>query len=94
VVKLTDGFDRVTLYEEKSSARHIIMEPSPGERAMKFNSDFMAGVEKFKSKGRAGKQVYLEITKRFISNTQDAVVQPQAALAEMLAARFQSITWV
>ena len=94
VVKLTDGFVHVTLYEEKSSARHIIMEPSPGERAMKFDLDFMAGIEKFKSKGRAWKQVYLEITKRFISNTQDAVVQPQAALAEMLAARFQSITWV
>jgi hypothetical protein len=39
-------------------------------------------------------QVYLEITKRYISDTRDEDVTQGEVKAEMLAARFQSITWV
>lgn len=101
VVKLTYGIHTETiLYEEKSTAMHITMEPSDVVRKNKFDAQFLIlltgkyrGMEKIKS-GWTGNQVYLEITKRYISDTQDAVVQSQEVLAEVLAARFQSITWV
>jgi|688.fasta_scaffold318334_2 hypothetical protein len=101
VVKLTNGIDKaIILYEEKSTAMHITMEPSFGVRKNTFDSKFLTlltgkirGMEMFK-RGWTGNQVRLEITKRYMSDTQDAVVQSNAALAEALAARFQSITWV
>jgi hypothetical protein len=75
VVKLTDGLRYVTLYEEKSTARHITMKPSSGVRGIEFDKDFRAEIEKFRGEGRVGKQVYLEIAKRFIPHT---TTTPQA----------------
>jgi hypothetical protein len=97
VVKLTDGLRYVTLYEEKSTARHITMQPSPGVRGIEFDKDFRAEIEKFRGEGRVGKQVYLEIAKRFIphtTTTPDEAGESHEAEANSLAARFQSITWV
>jgi hypothetical protein len=105
-VVLTDGVRTETLYEEKSTAKHITMQPSAGERRFKFDLDFMEGIKKIRNQG-GEKEVYLEITKRFIADTWNESVTPDEALAERLAARpgsepraetlaarFQSITWV
>lgn len=105
-VVLTDGVRTETLYEEKSTAKHITMQPSAGERKFKFDLDFMEGIKKIRNQG-GEKEVYLEITKRFIPYTWNESVTPDEALAERLAARpgiepraetlaarFQSITWV
>jgi hypothetical protein len=86
VVKLTDGLRYVTLYEEKSTARHITMQPSSGVRGIEFDKDFRAEIEKFRGEGRVGKQVYLEIAKRFIPHTPDEAGKSHEAEANSLAA--------
>jgi hypothetical protein len=85
-VVLTDGVRTETLYEEKSTAKHITMQPSAGERRFKFDLDFMEGIKKIRNQG-GEKEVYLEITKRFIADTWNESVTPDEALAERLAAR-------
>jgi hypothetical protein len=85
-VVLTDGVRTETLYEEKSTAKHITMQPSAGERRFKFDLDFMEGIKKIRNQG-GEKEVYLEITKRFIPDTWNESVTPDEALAERLAAR-------
>jgi hypothetical protein len=101
VVQLTNGINRITLYEEKSTAKHITMTPSPGDRGFQFDEDFMSGMtgkkpgmEDFRSGWTDVRKVWLEITKRYISTAEDEAVLPGEALAASLAARFQSITWV
>jgi hypothetical protein len=101
VVQLTNGINRITLYEEKSTAKHINMTPSPGDRGFQFDEDFMSGMtgkkpgmENFRSGWTDVRNVWLEITKRYISTAEDEAVLPGEALAASLAARFQSITWV
>jgi hypothetical protein len=83
VVKLTDGISWTTLYEEKSTAMHITMYPSREERGIEFDEEFMSGMTAFDEKfmngmtaemlrsAWRGPQVYLEITKRYISDTRD-----------------------
>ena len=101
VVQLTNGINRITLYEEKSTAKHITMTPSPGDRGFQFNEDFMSGMtgkkpgmENFRSGWTDVRKVWLEITKRYISTAEDEDRTADAPLAETLTARFQSITWV
>ena len=87
LVQLINGNDFITLYEEMSTAKHITMTPSTGERGFKFDEDFMEGM----TTCGVGERVHLEITKRLTAED-EAVLR--AALAETLSARFQSITWV
>jgi hypothetical protein len=95
VVELTDGKKQVILYEERSTVKNITMDnTTPRKEEGDFNTAFFAGIAKFKSEGKVGKDVWLEITKRCIPTTEDEAVLPGEALAETLAARFQSITWV
>jgi hypothetical protein len=103
VVKLTNGIFWTTLYEEKSTAINLHRSPWARGREVDFDEDFMTGMtgkirgmENFKSAwgGMMINQVYLEITKRSISDTRDEDVTMREVKAEMLAARFQSITWV
>ena len=95
VVELTDGKKHVILYEERSTVKNITMDnTTPPKEAGDFNIAFFAGIAQFKSEGKVGKDVWLEIKERFISNTSNAGAQSHEAEANSLAARFQSITWV
>ena len=95
VVELTDGKKHVILYEERSTVKNITMDnTTPPKEEGDFNNAFFAGIAQFKSEGKVGKDVWLEIKKRFISNTPNAGAQSHEAEANSLAARFQSITWV
>jgi hypothetical protein len=90
VVQLTNGTNRITLYDERSTAKLITMDPSTGERGIKFDEDFMAWM----TACGVGRKVHLEITKRYILTAEDEDRKADAARAATLAARFQSITWV
>jgi hypothetical protein len=95
VVELTDGKKHVILYEERSTVKNITMDnTTPPKEEGDFNIAFFAGIAQFKSEGKVGKDVWLEIKERFISNTSNAGAQSHEAEANSLAARFQSITWV
>ena len=103
VVKLTDGVLGETLYEETSTAINLHHSPWARGRGVDFDEHFMTGMTgkirgwrnfKSASSGMMIDQVYLEITKRYISDTRDEDVTQGEVKAEMLAARFQSITWV
>lgn len=101
VVQLTNGINCITLYDERSTAQNITMTPSTVERGIKFDKDFMAwmtgrkpDLEKFRSGLTGPEKFLLNITKRRISTAEDEAVLPDEAQAEMLTARFQSITWV
>ena len=95
VVELTDGKKKVILYEERSTVKNITMDnTTPRKEEGDFNIAFFAGIAKFKSEGKVGKDVWLEITKRRIPTAEDETVLQGEPLVATLAARYQSITWV